>query len=1342
MKTDDRAATIPFFKKRWVQICGAFMLLALLLVLLAPLGGRYYLAYWLEKNGADSASVEKLRFNPFLGKLTLGGVDVQIDGKTILKNSDMVIDLGIASLFDKDVRVEKAMYQGLMIDLQQYPDGRWRIGSYTLDQSDSSVEEVSTVEGVSTVEDVVSSWAFLADTIQLKDGIVHLKTPDLEMSLMVEEAELSRFTTRHGAPSASFRLKGALEDEPLEIQLDILHVIEDLQLGGDVEISRFALEELAPLLADVLPTFSGDAGLQGKVLFTMKKQGDILVDFEGTVELGSPNIGSESFTTAAEQLKWQGKVHYQMAPETPITVDTDGILSGVHCSFSLADDRLSTREAAVTLTGQTSVQIGDTVVVENDGSLDIDGTELKMPGLAITEQRLRWQGKTLYDSDHQGSGHHLATEGALALGPFAYQGGAEESAISTGLDALDWKGSVTYGQQQAGGESLVKTDGLLLASNYFFFLADDKLSTREAAVTLEGQTSVQLGDTIVVENDGSLDIDGAELKMPGLAITEQRLQWQGKTLYDANHQGSGQHLATEGALALGPFAYRGGAEESAISTGLDALDWKGSVTYGQLQAGGESLVKTDGLLLASNYFFSLADDKLSTREAAVTLEGQTSVQLGDTIVVENDGSLDINGAELKMPGLAITEQRLRWQGKTLYDANHQGSGQHLATEGALALGPFAYRGGAEGSAISAGLDTLGWKGSLIYGQQVGGRDSLVEIDGKLTAGMISAALEQLAMEFSQEKFQLSSKSALRIGEAVDLSGQTSFTLDNFTMTQDKANKPTLTLGNLEVAELNGLGGKNIALKKMLASDLAAVVPGPMPLDVDVAKIALTDFSTSDLARFTIDDLRLESPHAVSLHSGKELLHMDGLDMSTVTLSRDGSGSVESVRLDNFILLGVKEGGKEKAGARLGKGLLETLSWSADGDFSGGKLRFEDLVTTVIREKEGTLNLPRRLAEMKVDDPGAAAEKKDKGGEGQAEPAAGKNSKMARIKLGGLEVTGDSRVKFEDYTLVVPYITDLAIKEFKVSALDSASPGEITEVNLIGTLEQRAPLEVSGHLAPLKEQPTVKMKINLKNYPLSSLSAYTVQAVGIALASGQLAIKSQLALNDGVVDMENDVLLKKLQTKTISKELAADLDNQLPLPLDSALSTLRDKDGNIELNIPLQGPISELDVGISDVIITALSKAIVPAASGYLMYALGPYGALAYVGMKVGEKMLQVDLPPVQFELTETTVTDEHKKYLERVAGILTDKPETDIQICPQVVSWEFMSEQDREKNGAKEIEVNEKDREDLIALGQQRAEAVKQYLLRQHNIDEGRLLICDTQIAAEKDALPVVFLHL
>ncbi len=1072
MTSNAKTTVKHFLGKKWLRVSGIFFLILILALFLVPIGVKYYLADWLVKSGADSASIEKLRLNPFMGKMILGGVQVERGGKSLMQQADLVVDLKLSALFKKNIRLEKVKYNDLMIDLEQYEDGRWRFGSYTTTGvvDDGGADKVQNEAG--------TAWGVVADQVVLENCTVHLKTPALDMLFVIEDAKLMKFTSRDSESAGSLNLTGSINGDPIALNLDSVQVAPYLRIGGDIDISRFRLEEIAILLQESLPTFTGDIGVDGKALFTMDKSA-MTLEYQGMINVLNPDIGSQLFETAASELKWQGAISYESPENSPMVVSTDGVLA------------------------------------------------------------------------------------------------------------------------------------------------------------------------------------------------------------------------------------------------------------------------------ATDYSLTVAGSDFVTKESFIELGGKTQLVIAENVQVENEGSLLIEKGDLKLPQLTLIEENLAWKGKVVYDSNHGGEGQFVKSDGILELAPFAYNSGEGEAAIAAGLGSLGWQGNITYGQKDDGKNSTVNIEGILKGGELYADLAGAGLKFSQNKLEVNSKTTLILGEKTDISGIISFKLDNFVLNEAASDSPLVTLSGLEVAELEGGGGKNVAVKELLADGLVATLQGDFPLDINVPNIKLAGFATEDLINLKVAELQLQKPRIVALHNNKELLNLDIIRVGEIGVEEGGGVVAATVALQNFIFLGVEKRDEEKAGLSLGKAQFSDISWSAVNGFTGDSLEFEDLVATVIRDKDGNINISQRIAAMQVGGgvvetatPEATAEKTETTGTTELADENPAKQQGMPLKLGSIVVAGDSNLNFEDYTLAVPYKTDLAITEFKISELDSSKPDQQTMVLFKGELEKRAPVVLTGNISPFKEKLAMDMKLKLKNYPLSSLSAYTVQSVGTALASGQLKLKTKLKLEEDELDMENNVLLKKLETETISKELAAELNNQLPIPLDAALSILRDSDRNIDLDIPLEGPVSDLNVGISDVLITALSKAIVPAASGYLMYTLGPYGALAYVGMKVGEKMLKVTLPPVEFVPGESTLTAEHKEYLQRIGKILTDRPETDIQLCPKVASWELMTKEGRAAVKGKDVVVADEDRQKLLALGQDRAAVVKEHLAQEYSIELDRLLICDTLLETEESAVPVVLLQL
>ncbi len=1059
------AKTKKFQVKRWMKICGGVFAAIVLFFLLLPFGMKYYLADWLEKNGADSAVVKNLTFNPFAGRITLGGMEAKRGGQSMLNHAHVVLDLGITSLFNRDIRIEKAEYREFFIDIEQYQDGSWRFGTYTL-QGQRKEEKVE------SGEEALSNWRYLADKLILKDCKVRLKTPDFDMTLVIDEAELTRFTTREEQPAGSFIFNGKLNDGPIVLKLDTVRVAPEVNIGGTVSIAGFQLAELSKLLRDVLPTLAGEVGLDGQLLFSQDAEKGLQVDYDGTFGLTGMNIGSSDFSSRAESFTWTGKLHYGAEKDSPAKIETEGLLA---------------------------------------------------------------------------------------------------------------------------------------AQKFNFAVPASELALEESRIDLNGKTTVTLGENIMIENDGSLLLEGTKFVLPPYGITEERIAWKGRTQYEAKSQDEGKFVRVDGELDLGEFQVEGGDESAPFGLGGKMVSWQGVVGFSQIDSG---------------------------------------------------------------------------------------------------------------------------------------KRSILELDGSLTGGELRTTLEKPQLRLGQDKVELKTKATISLGENIKIDGLSSFTLQNFALFEGENDSPSLSFNQLAITDIESRGEKTIGVKDLQTVGLKSSIPGDFPLSIDISEIKLADLFTEDLKNVTVRELQVKNPLVTALHNNAELVRLDDLAVTNISVGEEMQVGLDNVQLQNLAFLGSPEDQAKKPAVSFAGASLNEMSWSKSAGLEGNTLQFDDLVASVVRNKDGKINISQQLAEMQQGSEQGAKPAGKVAQEPAAAQATQEKTAAAPLKLGKIVVAGKSAVSFEDYTLKEPYKTDLAISRLEITGLDSGKPDQKTAVAFEGELEKRAPIEVTGNIFPFKKKTGVDMKLSLKNYPLSSLSPYTVQAVGTALASGQLQIKSTLKLADDNLDMNNALLLKKLETKTISPELAAELNNQLPIPLDSALSLLRDSDENISLDVPLSGPVNELNVGISDVLITALSKAIVPAASGYLMYALGPYGALAYVGMKVGENMLEISVPPVEFAPQEISLTPKHIDYLQRIGKIMQDRADADLQLCPTVASWEFMTAEEKAAVKGNVIEVDVKKQDELLELGQQRAKAVQSFLAKDYGIAQGRLLICKTQIDKKKDAVPAVVLQL
>jgi hypothetical protein len=839
------------------------------------------------------------------------------------------------------------------------------------------------------------------------------------------------------------------------------------------------------------------------------------------------------------------------------------------------------------------------------------------------------------------------------------------------------KGSVHFEMTEEKG-IIIRTDGLLTGKELGVDIFDPVINIREPDLAIEGKVLVTIDDEVTVDTDAGFTLAKTTLNMPPLAAEVSNVHWQGKDRRVRFNSGTGNKnlsVQTSGELLVEKPMFADKDSRVQLDVHGDSVSWNGDVSYQlALKAGEPSLVTTRGKLQGRDLALKLGS-LLQYSQGKISADGSSKVSLAAAVKVEYDGGLNLSETEYAMSAIRSRGGEISWQG-----------------HGAFTLGS--------------------------------GNNMQLALNGGLTGKKVDLLLIESGLGIFQNELKFKTGSIMEIAPDISLKGKTSLETTGLSITQ--GDKKLAGLKRFYIDAIDAPGGRKITVKKAEADGLEVDINGNMPLKTAVKSVELSNIGTDDLEVFHVEQLSLQNPLVTSVKNGKKLAGLNTLIIKKIKAGLDQKITVNRINLDDLFFLG--DSGQDKnAVCRLASTRVSRLDWGPETGTHAGSVSLADLNCRLVKEKDGTFAFVRQLKAMQTE-PGEKNEmKKDKP----------KNSGAA-FRLDKLTLRGDGTIHYRDFTLPRTFKSKMIIKTLQVNNLDSGRPAKPAKIKLIALMAGRAPMEVHGTVAPFSDPPSLDLQLNLKNYPLVKLSPYSIQAVGVGLASGQLRINSNIKLKDNTLDMQNSLVLQQLETKTIARDLAEKLDNQLPVPLDSALALLRNSEGNIKLDVPLHGKLDKLNVGVSDVLITALSKAIVPAASGYLMYTLGPYGALAWVGMEVGKKLLQINLPPVEFSPGSAELPENADDYFKRLVKILQDKPKADFQLCPRSAAWEFMSESEKKEMSEDSRELSEEEREKLTKLGQQRARVVKDHLIDTYSVDKDRLLICISLIEMEKNAKPRV----
>lgn len=247
-----------------------------------------------------------------------------------------------------------------------------------------------------------------------------------------------------------------------------------------------------------------------------------------------------------------------------------------------------------------------------------------------------------------------------------------------------------------------------------------------------------------------------------------------------------------------------------------------------------------------------------------------------------------------------------------------------------------------------------------------------------------------------------------------------------------------------------------------------------------------------------------------------------------------------------------------------------------------------------------------------------------------------------IKLGAL-VFEHGSFGAADESLASRFST--RIEEFDGSVRDITFPGLTrATVDLRGKVSALAPFAVTGSLTPNLTNPFVDLKITFTNTDLTPFTPYTEKFAGYPLNKGKLTFDVQYKIEDRVVNGRNVLAIDQLTFGAHNNSPDA---TTLPVKLGVAL--LKDRNGRIDLDVPVSGSLDDPNFQIRGVVWNVIVNILIKAATS-------PFSLLgALVG---GGEELQY----VEFDPGLAVLNAGQTNKLTKLASALHERPALNLEI--------------------------------------------------------------------------------
>jgi hypothetical protein len=208
------------------------------------------------------------------------------------------------------------------------------------------------------------------------------------------------------------------------------------------------------------------------------------------------------------------------------------------------------------------------------------------------------------------------------------------------------------------------------------------------------------------------------------------------------------------------------------------------------------------------------------------------------------------------------------------------------------------------------------------------------------------------------------------------------------------------------------------------------------------------------------------------------------------------------------------------------------------------------------------------AQRRAEEARVKAEKQQAAAEARAALAAPIVEPDFPILVKRLDISGGT-LDFADFSLRPNFGAKIQGVQGTVSNI-SNSPRGIATVKLDGfVIDKFSPVTIAGEITPLQFDRRTRIDMAFRNIELPVFNPYSGRWAGYAIAKGKLTTELGYTINNRALDAKHHIVIEQLEWGD-----ATDSKEKVSLPIKFATSLLKDKDGVIELDVPVTGTLDD------------------------------------------------------------------------------------------------------------------------------------------------------------------------
>lgn len=254
-----------------------------------------------------------------------------------------------------------------------------------------------------------------------------------------------------------------------------------------------------------------------------------------------------------------------------------------------------------------------------------------------------------------------------------------------------------------------------------------------------------------------------------------------------------------------------------------------------------------------------------------------------------------------------------------------------------------------------------------------------------------------------------------------------------------------------------------------------------------------------------------------------------------------------------------------------------------------------------------------------------------------------NSPEFALHIGGVDIK-DGSANFADFSLTPNFATAIQQLNGQIGTLDNQT-NSVAKVDIQGNVDRYAPVSIKGSLMPFDPLKKLDIATAFKHVELTTLTPYSGKFAGYRIQKGRLSLDLHYQINDGKLNATNQLLLEQLQLGE-----RVDSPDAVDLPVRLAIALLKDRKGEIAINLPVQGDLNNPEFKVAPIVWQTLRNLITRAVSA-------PFNFIADLAGSNATELNQVVFLPGEF-----VINADAAQALDTLGKALKDRPQLRLEI--------------------------------------------------------------------------------